>query len=294
MKELARTLLNNVLYFKNNEVTSGFIYFNNERIIDTGLEPSPEYELSELVINYENGALAIHGFSVAIDVFKYILKNKYSRETIDTLSNSELEKIVNNVLYELYLNGVTLPVIHSYRIDIVNKVIKENNLEAVLIHSGELREYNDVHYIVVEDNQLIHRDRVLGDIDTTICRYESLTSNCLFIDTTDSLTQNVSFIINNLLRKTNNSFEQAISLLYKPYVSLGIDNGELLNGSKPDIVIHDLRNSLKTLPRSIVKYVLLKGYVPEQVFVKGDLFFDRGEPLVLFQHKIYSIIFDKQ
>lgn len=275
---------------KNNEILSGFIYFSNERIIDVGIEPSPGYELSELVINYDYRALAVHGFSIAIDIFKYVFRNNYSNELIDSFSNNELEKIINNVLYELYMNGITLPVIYGYRIDIVNKVIRENDLDIVLIHSGELSESHRTHNIIVKNNKLFYNDRELGDLREAICKVDSITNKCIFIDTTNYYSQNTSMILRDLMKENNYGFEQALHLLLKPYVSLGFDNGCIDKNSKPDLVIHDLRNSLKTTPYSLLKNVLLKNYPPDQVFINGDLFFDHGESLVLLQYRIDDIL----
>lgn len=284
------TLLNNILYFKNGEIHSGFIYFNNEKIIDVGTDPSPEYELAELIIDYEHSALAIHGFSIAIDIFKYVFRNNYSEEYLDTFSNNELEKIVNNTLYELYMNGVTLPVIYGYRIDIVNKVVRENNLKAVLIHSGELREHDKSHYIITENNKLLYKNNEIGYLNKVLCSPGFITNECIFVDTTNYLSQNVSIILYELIERNNFEIEQALRVLKKPFISLGIDNGQLDTNSKPDVSIHDLRNSLKTIPHRLIKYVLLKGYPPDQVFVNGEMYFDHGESLVLLQQRVNNIV----
>ncbi|MEM4619415.1 MAG: hypothetical protein QW607_04290 [Desulfurococcaceae archaeon] len=283
------TLLNNLYYLKNNGLNHGFIYFNTEKIIEIGEKPSPEYELSELIIDYEHRALALHGFSIAIDVFKYVFRENYSEEKLSTLSSVELEKIASNVLYELYMNGITLPVIYGHRVDIVEKVVKENNLETVFIHSGELREYSGLKYILLKNNRLIYREIDLGEYGKIVCNSSFVTKDCVFLDTTHMFSQNTSLILYDIMKNNGLNLDQSLIYLFKPYIVLGIDNGDLNKNSRPDIIVHDFRNSLKTTSFKTMKNVLLKTYTPDQVFVKGELFFDRGESLVLQQYRVVDL-----
>jgi len=77
-------------------------------------------------------------------------------------------------------------------------------------------------------------------------------------------------------------------MLSKPYSLLGFDNGFVDKGSKPDLLVFDLKHSYKSTPISRLDNVLLRGYTPDIVFINADIYFDHGESLV-----ITPIVIDK-
>jgi len=284
------TLLNNIFYNGVEGVVEGFILFNNEKVVDIGERAKPEYELSELVIDYGYRAYALHGYSLAIDPSKYLVRGLNEDLDLSIYSDNELEKIVYAVLYEMYLNGITLPVLFNELLEIVNRVVKEHSLEAVIVHDeGTLKHYTGIIYVERRGDKLYVNDRELGSFDKLFCTIQRVSSECVFIDISGLPTLNTSTVIYELSK--NIGVNSAIKLLINPYRVLGMDHGVLENGCRPDILVYDLRDSRLTIPRQYVEYVVLRGYPPSQVFVKGDTFFDHGESLVLTPSRIDDILF---
>jgi len=288
---MVRTLIDKVFYIgRDNSVNKGFILFDNERIIDIGSEPDVEYELSEYVLNYEYKAVAFHGFSALIDPFKYPFRGLAERE-LDTsiYSERELEVIIQAVIYEMLYNGFTLPALKTSKPEQVIKVATENDLRIiVLTERGVAKQHSRVLLVEIENNTLYYNDEKIGVIEELICS-DNIVDKCLFIDLTRFPSINSSFIIWFLTMRTK-SVQEALKLLVKPYIILGVDSGFIDKDSKPDIVIYDLRDSRKTIDLGNLLYVTLRGYPPDSVFAGGDQFFDRGESLYLIQPRIDDVI----
>jgi len=288
---MVRTLIDKIFYIgRGNSVNKGFILFDNERIIDIGSEPDVEYELSEYVLNYEYKAVALHGFSALIDPFKYPFRG-LAKSELDTsiYSDRELEAIIHAVIYEMLFNGFTLPALKTDQPEQVIKVTNEIDLRViVLTERGIAKQHGRILLVEIENNTLYYNDERIGRVEDLICS-EVIVDECLFIDLTRFPSINSSFIIWFLTMRTK-SIPDALKLLVKPYIVLGIDNGFIDKDSKPDIVVYDLRDSRKTIDLGSLIYVTLRGYPPDSVFAGGDQFFDKGESLYLIQPRIDNII----
>ncbi|WP_245521918.1 hypothetical protein [Staphylothermus hellenicus] len=275
---------------KEKGIDRGFIYFDNDKIIDTGKEADPIYELSELVIDYEYKALAIHGYSVLTSLSEYPYRGLGVKADLSIFTRDELKKIINAALYELIMNGVTFPLIYDEYIDLVIKILKEHNLKAgIIAEEGTVPEYTGLYYIHIRGDNLYYNDEKLGSIKDAICSPEKINSNCLFLDLRNYYTYNLSYIMNILVKSLKNMFS-ALEIFAKPYKLIRIDKGYIDKQAKPDIVIYDLREPYLVAPRNHVLLSVLRGYVPSQVFINGDTFFDHGESLVLGKTRIDFIL----
>lgn len=284
------TLLNNVYILKKEGIDKGFIYFDNDKIIDTGKEADPIYELSELVIDYEYKALAIHGYSVLTNLSGYPYRGLGVKTDLSIFTRDELKKIISAALYELVMNGVTFPVIYDQYIDLAIQILKEHSLKAVIIaEEGTVPEYTGLYYVYMRGDNLYYNDEKLGFIRDIICRPEKINNNCLFLDLRDYYTYNVSYVTNILFKLSKNIYT-VLDVFTKPYQLIKIDNGYIDKQAKPDIVIYDLREPYLVTPRNYISLSVLRGYVPSQVFISGDIFFDHGESLILAKTRIDFIL----
>lgn len=287
---MVRTLLNE-LYYLSTSISRGYILFNNENIIDHGREAKPEYELSELVINYDYRAIALHGFSLAVNPTHYLFRGLADTGFDHTvLSGREKKLLIQAVLYELYQNGVTLPILYGEYVDVANKFVKENKLSAVLIvEKDTIPRYKGVYYVDAENNKLYYNDELLGEHDRIVCRLTNINNDCFIIDVTTLPTYNVSVIALKIYEHVK-EIGDVLRLLTKPYRLLGLDDGVIGLNAKPDLIVYDLRDSRKAIIPTRLNYVILRGYPPDQVFVSGDSFFDHGEPLVIQPVRVDDII----
>jgi hypothetical protein len=287
------TLLKNTYYYGIRGVERGFIYFNNEKIIDVGEEARPEYDFSELVIDYGFKAYILHGYSVIASLINYPFRG-IGRIDPTMYSRSELEKIVHAALYELIMNGVSLPatiIRDENEARAVISVLKRNNIRAVILaEEGTISEYRGIYNIGIREEKLVYEDKILGDTRKAICKPQTVNNECLFLDISNIHTYNLSLIINLLIYKTGLKQETVIDLLTKPYRVLGIDDGVVRVNGRPDIIVYDLREPYNTVPKQYVETVILRGYPPTQVFINGDTFFDHGESLVLSKPNIDFIL----
>ncbi|OYT40793.1 MAG: hypothetical protein B6U89_01045 [Desulfurococcales archaeon ex4484_58] len=285
-------LLNKILFLSRGTVYKGFIFFNNEEVIDQGEEPHPEYELSELVISYDYRGFALHGFSLATSLSNYPFRGLNSFD-LSTYSVDEIKSFIYAGFYELLMNGVTLPIIIDEKPELVNRVAKEHDLKTIIIHEeGTIKHYQGINYIEIKDEKLYFNGEEIGD-KNIFCTIKSLTEKCSILDISGSVTFNVSSIINYLLID-GYEMNSIIKLLTRPYKLLGFDHGVIDIKSEPDILVYDLKNSLKTVPYEKAYYSISRGYQPDQVFIQGDLFFDHGEPLVLTPRNIEFILFGER
>ncbi len=286
---MVRTLISKI-YYRGKELLRGFILFDEERIIDHGTEPEPEYELSELVINHEYKAYVVHGFSIALDPLKYPFRGFNEEIDLSIYSVDELKQIGLAAFYELYMNGVTLPIVYGEHAEIVNNIAREHNLSLAIIDEDKtLPRYKGVIYLDRRDDKLYLDERELGVYDELICSISRITRNCLAIDVKEFFTLNVSFIASKIYEVTG-SLTKTIELLVKPYIMLDLDNGYIDKEAKPDILVYSFRDSRKLVPYNKIEYVVLRGYPPDQVFVNGDMFFDKGEPLVLLPVELNTLL----
>jgi len=175
-------LLNNIYYRKQHVVEKGYVFFNNEAIIDLGEEPKPEYDLAELLYDYEYRAYVVHGFSVASGLSNYPFRGLEGFDPA-SYSDNELEEFIQAGFYELYMNGITLPIIIDARPELVNKVVKENEYKAVIMHErGVLKQYSGIAYIEIDNGILYYMDRRIGLIENIVCRLNEIRDDCHILD----------------------------------------------------------------------------------------------------------------
>ena len=286
-----RTLINNTYILTGKTVIKGFLFFDNEKIIDIGTEASPEYELAEYVMDYEYKAVALHGFSVATRLSNYPFRG-ISDYDLNTFTKEEIKEFIQAGLYELILNGITLPIIIDEYPELVAEVLRHFNINGVIVSDTTIKTYPGIQYLFVENNIVKYKDEKLGEFNKLFCRVNQVNDECSFLDISDLPTYNlsaISLIANQLGRE-----ETFMNLITKAYKVLGIDNGVIDKGAKPDIILYDLRDSLKTLPAKSINSIILRGYPPDQVYLGGDIFFDHGESLVFTRTDLSQIILSDQ
>jgi hypothetical protein len=288
------TLLKNTYYRGVKGVKKrGFIYFNSEKIIDVGEEARPEYDFSELVIDYGFKAYAMHGYSVVASLTNYPFRG-IGRIDLTIYSRDELEKIVHAALYELIMNGVSLPatiIRDENEVEAIINVLKRNNIKAIIFaEEGIISKYKGLYSISICGEKLIYEGKIIGDTKKAICKPQTINNECLFLDISDMYTYNLSLIMNFSIYSSDFKQETVIDLLTKPYKVLGIDNGVIEINGRPDIIVYDLREPYNIVPKQHIELVIFRGYPPTQVFIDGDTFFDHGESLVLSKPNIDFIL----
>ncbi|MEM4691227.1 MAG: hypothetical protein QXT88_02620 [Desulfurococcaceae archaeon] len=286
---MVKVLLNNVYYLKD-AVYKGFIYFDENSIIEEGSEPDPEYELSELVYEFKENAFILHGFSVIVNPTRYLYRG-FNNLEMSVFDEREIEKLVYSALYELIINGVTLPIIIDEKPEVVSKILFENGIKGVLIvDRGTSRRIGDNIYLEIDETSIYHEDSRIGYVHDLICRVDNFKSNCVFLDIREEGTWNLSSIIYYIVRSKGVDVENVIRVLTNPYRLLKIDSGKIEKGSKPDLLIYDLKNSFLTTPINMLKYVVLRGYTPDYVFLRGDALVEKREPLELTPLDLLDIV----
>ncbi|MCD6300790.1 MAG: hypothetical protein J7L82_01820 [Staphylothermus sp.] len=286
-----RTLINNVYILSAGTITKGFIFFDNEKIIDIGPEASPEYELAEYVMDYEYKAVALHGFSVVTRLSNYPFRGT-SNYDLSTYTKNEIKKFIQAGLYELILNGVTLPIVIDDYPELVAEVLRHLDINGVIVSDTTTKTYPGIKYLFIEENIVKYGKKELGKFNEIFCKLNQINDKCLFLDISDLPTYNISAI--SLLATQLGTRDSFMDLITKPYKVLNLDKGVINKGAKPDIVLYDLRDSLKTIPVENIDSIILRGYPPDQVYLGGDIFFDHGESLVLTKIDLSQFILSGQ
>lgn len=286
---MVRVLLNNIYYLKD-AVIKGFVYFDENTIIEEGAEPDPEYELSELVYVFKEDVFVMHGFSVVVNPTRYLYRGFNNLEA-NVFNKNEIEKLAYSALYELIINGVTLPVIIDENPDLISKTLFENGLRGVLIvERGTSRRIGDNIYLEIDDSTIYYEDSKIGDSNELICNVDNVKEDCVFLDIRGEATWNISSIAYHIVRSKELAIETLISILTNPYRVLKLDSGRVEKGSKPDLLIYDLKNSFITTPVDMLKHVVLRGYTPDYVFLRGDAFVEKRESLEIIPLDILDIV----
>lgn len=288
---MVRVLLNKV-YYRKNALSKGFIYFDESGVIDEGEEPEPEYELSELVYNFDYNVYVTHGFSVLVNVSNYIFRG--GRRDASIFTKEDIKKIIYAALFELTLNGVTLPVVMDENPEIVAETAHMNGLMvALMVERGTCRKYPDTLYIEVDNEALYVYDEKIGLINDLVCRVDNVNNKCVFLNISGESTWNISSILYHIVKSTRMDLSEALNILTKPYRALGLDNGIVEKKSRSDLIAYDLRNSLFTSTIDRVEEVVLRGYPPDYVFIRGDVYFEKNEALIIVPIKIHDIVLNK-
>lgn len=277
MEKPGRILFNNLHYYGDSGVKKGFLYVEEHLVKDAGEESPPEYELSDVVYDFNNRAYAVHGFSMVLNGVEHPFSG-VSNPDLSVYSESELERIALYVITTYYSLGVTLPIIKTQYPDVVNKAAKEHGLQLVLVHErGVVSHYSGLFYIESDSGKLYYQDSFIGFENEAFCLPGKYDRDCLGIDArgVDLPHPSVITALGHI------GFEQTLEALSKPYKSLGLDNGYLGKGSRSDILVYDLRSPLKQQP--LIPEVLFrtpfKSLQPDLVLIKGDFAFEYGEIL---------------
>lgn len=288
---MVRVLLNRV-YYRGNTLSRGFVYFDESGVIDEGEEPEPEYELSELVYNFDYNVYVVHGFSVLVNASKYVFRG--GRGDTSIFSKEDVKKIVYAALFELVLNGVTLPIVMDENPEIVAETARMNGLMVtLLVEKGTCRKQPEVMYIEVDNGVLYIHDEKIGLMNELLCRSDRINDKCVFLDISEESTWNISSIIYHMVKSNSTGLNEVLSMLTKPYRTLGLDNGVVEKKCRSDLLIYDLRNSLFTSTLDQLDKVLLRGYPPDYVFIRGDIYFEKNEALIIVPIRIHDIVLNK-
>lgn len=289
--EQIRILLNNTWYLEPDGFKKGYVFIDGFYIKSTGEEPEPEYELSELQYDFNGYGIVIHGYSVVIDTLEYFFKG-FKEIDYSIFTRQELKKIMEATLLRSYISGVTLPIIETPFIDIVMDIARENSLKVgVITEEGSGRDTVDrnVFFLTRRNNGLYYGDKLLGEIKE-ICKPSDVDQECLVIDTRGYGA--VSTAIEIVFKKLGDP-SLAYRVLTNPYRLLRVDNGFVQASSSADLLIHDLREPLKSFPiyRPEQCYeVLWRTSTPDMVLVNGNVIYERGENLVFSLSKLHEII----
>ncbi len=265
-----RVLLKNILVPEGNEFKNMYIYIDNDKIADLGEELPVEYEFAELVLNYNTEYLAFPGFSVLVSLTDRYA-NIYETYSIDK------KEIVKAALYELIMNGITLPVIMDSDTPIIKHVLKEVEFPAILIEDYVKEDQRNVYLSGVRrDEGILIGDTLFGWSE--ICRPDHIDDNCKLLDLRGLHTYNVSALLN---MSSKNSMDVVLDVLWRPYKALGLGDKKLAKGSRADIVLYKISESPKLVTPKNYMDLLRSGYNPDTVIVAGELFIDKNEPLIL-------------
>ncbi len=270
MSSGVRVLLKNILVPEENEFKNIYIYIDNDKIADLGEKIPVEYEFAELVLDYNSEYIAFPGFSVLVS-----LTDRYPG--IYKTSSIDKKEIVKAALYELVMNGVTLPIIMDRDTSIVKHALKEVEFPAILIEDNVKEDQNNVYLSGIRrDDGILIGDTFFGW--TEICRPNHIRDNCKLLDLRGLHTYNVSALLN---MSSKNSMDTVLDVLWRPYKALGLGDKKLAKGSRADIVLYKISEPPKLVtPRNYMD-LLRSGYSPDTVIVAGELYIDKNEPLIL-------------
>lgn len=290
-----KCLLKNTWFLSSSGFKHGYIFINGSRIdiADEG-EPPPEYELVELVYDFQGDSVITHGYSLVTDIVEYTVRG-LDNVDLGVFTREELRKLAKVGVVNAYINGVTLPVAITDHPEIIVDIARENSVRiGLIVNRGIISKNPFTILFEIEDNWVYYEDKRIGEKSKLLCQPSSLNENCLLIDGREY--GNISTVIEEVYKHAE-SVEMAFKLLTNTYRLAGIDNGYIDKGSSSDILIHDLKNPLKSLPIGDVKNLyklLLRSQQPDIVFIGGDIFYDHGENLAIPVVKIHELFKSKQ
>lgn len=291
MESSIRFLINNVIMFSDEGLKKGFIFIYNGKITDLGEEPPPEYELSELVYDYEGRALAVHGFSILASLTDYPFRGIENAD-LSVYSRQELEKFAQAGIYELLLNGITFPIIEDKYPEIIIRLLKSLKLKgALVVERGTIKYYPDIIILEKENNRVYYNDKLLGIYDDIFCDINSVPrkmGECITYSLIGSISYNVSALITQAYRSLG---DRVFRILTNSYRVLGVDKGTITKAAEADLLIYSSKDPVKAVPMNVDPLIMIvRGYPPDQVIIEGDIFFDKYESLVIAKPDIDQII----
>ena len=287
----SRSLLNNAWYISKSGFKRGFLFLYGSRVADEGEEPLPEYELSELVIDFEGRALVIHGYSLLVDLVEYVFRRIHSNVDLSVLTREEVKKLAEIGLVNAYMSGVTLPVTRTRYVEAVIDAARENGIRiGVLAERGSLSSNPFVVLFEIDSEKLYFEDKALGNLNEVVCKPQNASSQCILVDARgygNTLTAIEEVYMSAL------SIKEAYEVLTRPYRVVGLDDGYVEKGSTSDLIVYDLRNPLKASPCTSEDHlyaVIARSQQPDIVFVSGDVFFEFGENLAIPVSRVDNIL----
>ena len=287
----SRSLLNNTWYFSRSGFKKGFVFLYGSRVMDEGEEPLPEYELSELVVDFEGKALVIHGYSLLVDVVEYVFRGFKSQVDLSVLTKQEIKKLAEVGLVNAYTSGVTLPVAYTRHIEALVDAARENSMRVgVLAERGTVSSNPFLIVFEIDNGRVYFEDRVLGDLNSVICTPQRTRSSCILIDARG---------YGNTLTAVEETFrsvgvvKEAYEILTKPYKITSLDEGYVEKGCVSDIIVYDLRNPLRASLHERQEHfytIIARSQQPDIVFIGGDIFYEFGENLAIPITRIDNIL----
>ena len=288
-----RILLEEIYYLSTGlEFNRGFVFIRGNRIDDVGEQVSPEHILSELHYNFEGKAIVVHGFSTAISPSLYPFRGLNVNDVsidLTVFTDNEIKGFIKASLYELLMNGVTLPVIYEHNnsrvIKLTIEVAKSLKIPMVIASKSSILEtYTDsidkklIYAIDIEKQEFIEKlciDKITPECSTLLLRN----------------TMNLNAIMANYMMRVKSNYYNAINVLIKPYQIIGIDKGVIEKGARSHIVVYDARRPLKApLIKSSPSVILKRGYLPDLVIIDGDVVVEQGIVYIIDENEVRSIL----
>lgn len=285
-----RCLMKNTWFLSRDGFKHGYIFVNGTRIeqAEEG-DPPPELELSDLLYDFNSDGVVLHGYSLIVDLVEYNIRGLTNID-LSVFSREELKKLAKVGVVNAYTSGVTLPIAWTRRPDIVSDIARENGIRIGLItERGTVSKNPFIVLFEVDDRVLYFEDAKIGELSEVICTSRSINNKCLVLDARGY--GNILTAIEEVFNYSM-SIDHGYRLLTNPYRIAGIDDGYIEASSASDLVIHDLKNPLKSIPlkpSSNLYMVIARSQQPDVVFIGGDVFYDHGENLAIPVVKIQEI-----
>jgi hypothetical protein len=286
-----RCLFKNAWYLSSTGFKQGYVFIYGTRIRDTGEgEPEPEYELSELVYDFNGDAVIAHGYSLLVDIVEYVVRGIRDFD-LSVFTREELRKLAKAGVVNAYMSGVTLPVASTSHPEVVVDIARENSLRLGIIAERGTVSGNPFTVLLEQDGEYIYyEDKKISHYSSAICKPSEIRDNCVLVDARGY--GNTTTAIEEVYMATGDP-SLSFKLLTNLYRATGIDNGFVEKDSASDLIIYDLKNPLKSMPliNGDHSYKLLaRSQQPDIVFIGGDVFYEHGENLAIPVVKINEIL----
>lgn len=286
-----RCLIKNTWYISSTGFGQGYVYLYGSRVEDVGEgEPPPEYELAELLYDFEGDALVAHGYSLLVDIVEFPVRGLEGFD-LSVFTREELKKLARIGVVNAYINGVTLPVAITSHPEVIADVARESGMRIGIVAArGTAPRLALTPLLEVEDGWLYYEDRRIGRVESSICSPGNVAGDCLLVDARGY--GNTLTAVEEVYRGAQ-SPEQAYRTLTNFYRITGVDSGYVDKNSASDLVVYDLKNPLKSIPvtsPASLYSLLRRAQQPDIVFVGGDVFFERGENLAIPLTKVNDLL----
>ncbi|MEM4036206.1 MAG: hypothetical protein QW700_00135 [Desulfurococcaceae archaeon] len=287
-----KSLLKNVWFLAGNGFKYGYVFMHGSRIEDAREgEPEPEYELAELVYDFEGDAVVVHGYSLLVDLVEYVVRGVNDLD-LSVFTREELRKLTKVGVVNAYMSGVTLPVAHTRHPEIAVDVARENSVRiGIIAERGTVPSRGPFTLLLeVDGSWLYYDDRRLGEYDSLVCKPGNIKGSCVLVDARGY--GNITTAIEEVYREVGNP-EASYKILTDLYRVSGADSGFVEKGALSDIIVYDLKNSLKAIPIKTTRHMftlLSRSQQPDIVFIGGDVFYEFGENLAIPIVKVNEIL----